>query len=787
MSIDIQKEKVRLSEITHAVRASQAVVQYGVGAMVDFIDQTLMTAAPEYWHDQIEKIHDERLEKVLHVEYFGMPGNKSEHEFGVSYVRFPQWYFCPRCRKFQPIDKWVEEYKTATSMKWAVEKDPHMVKHMMCPKCRQELVVTRIITACEKKGHIDDFPWVKWVHCRNYGGAKEICSADPVLEFKTSKSASEGLDAIEIVCKTCGARASLQGAFEKGILKKLDEKYGNKYDFTCTGNHPWKHSNEICGEYPEVLQRGGSSVYFPHVESSLVIPPYSNLLTIKIENSVGFHRCKDTITDIIRMPNIPAKTISQLKQAAIQNAAKDIALEISVAEGSVLEVLERKWISEGEQISSTNSVKYRAEEYAALSGEIVVPSEEYGDFVRESTNIDDYGIPFIKNVSLIHKIREVQALTGFSRIRPTENGIDESTNNLVSVKEKDTKWYPAYQVRGEGIFIEFDSETINSWLMGNDAVKRRIELLNDNYAKSYLGRNNPRTFSAKFLLLHTISHLLIKQLSFECGYGIASLKERIYCSEESDGKEMAGILIYTASGDSEGTLGGLVRQGRSDTLPYVFRKAIETAIACSNDPVCSLSQGQGRDSLNLGACHSCVLIPETSCEEFNIILDRGIVVGTLENRSFGLYSGCVYNKDGWNSTPSFKNESRTESTNNHSKPIIIGDGVNSEDMAYSQIWEEAINWISDETDKVKLKEMFIDGTVSFEGKEKPLIDCSFSVGFGGEETYSCDLIWTESKVMLFTSENEDGYAKAVESDWKCFLSTREDMDANELRNAVKEK
>ena len=91
------------------------------------------------------------------------------------------------------------------------------------------------------------------------------------------------------------------------------------------------------------------------------------------------------------------------------------------------------------------------------------------------------------------------------------------------------------------------------------------------------------------------------------------------------------------------------------------------------------------------------------------------------------------------------------------------------------------------TFKVKLKEMFIDGTVSFEGKEKPLIDCSFSVGFGGEETYSCDLIWTDSKVMLFTSENEDGYAKAVESDWKCFLSTREDMDANELRNAVKEK
>lgn len=787
MSIDIQKEKVRLSKITHAVRVSQAVVQYGVGAMVDFADQTLMTAAPEYWHDQIEKIHDERLEKVLNVEYFGMPGNKSEYEFGVSYVRFPQWYFCPRCRKFQPIDKWVKEYKTASNMKRAAEKDPHMVSHMVCPTCKKELVVTRIITACEKKGHIDDFPWVKWVHCRNYGGAKEICSTDPVLEFKTSKSASEGLDAIEIVCKTCGARASLQGVFEKGVFKKLDEKYGNKYDFTCTGKHPWKHSNEICEEYPEVLQRGSSSVYFPHVESSLVIPPYSNLLTVKIENSEGFHKYKNTISGIIRIQNLPDETISQIKQGMMPNTAKEIALQISVAEESVLEVLERKMMSETEKLGNTNSVKYRAEEYSALSGEIVVPSEEYGDFFRESTNIDEYGIPFIKNVSLIHKIREVQALTGFSRIKPAENGNDENTNNLVSVKEKDTKWYPAYQVRGEGIFIEFDNEAINSWLIGNDAVKSRIELLNDNYAKSYLGINNPRIFSAKFLLLHTISHLLIKQLSFECGYGIASLKERIYCSEESDGKEMAGILIYTASGDSEGTLGGLVRQGRADTLPHVFRKAIEAAIACSNDPVCSLSQGQGRDSLNLSACHSCVLIPETSCEEFNTILDRGVVVGTLENRSFGLYSSCVYDKDAWNFAPSFNSDSSIETRNNHGKPIIIGDGVNSEEMTYSQIWEAAINWISDEKDKAKLKEMFIEEAVSFEGKEKPLIDCSFSVGFSEEETYSCDLLWVESKVMLFTSENEDGYAKAAVSDWKCFLSTKEDMDINELQNAVKEK
>ena len=125
-------------------------------------------------------------------------------------------------------------------------------------------------------------------------------------------------------------------------------------------------------------------------------------------------------------------------------------------------------------------------------------------------------------------------------------------------------------------------------------------------------------------MLHTLSHLLISQLSFACGYSIASLSERIYCSEKVDGRTMSGIFIYTASGDSEGTLGGLVRQGRADAFPKLLRKAITSAKTCSNDPVCILSRGQGRDSLNLAACYSCALIPETSCEEFNIYIREKI-------------------------------------------------------------------------------------------------------------------------------------------------------------------
>ena len=181
-------------------------------------------------------------------------------------------------------------------------------------------------------------------------------------------------------------------------------------------------------------------------------------------------------------------------------------------------------------------------------------------------------------------------------------------------------------------------KTIDSWIEAHPAVVERAARLNHNYATSFIRKNHPRTITPKFLMLHTLSHLLISQLSFECGYSIASLSERLYCAEESDGKKMAGIFIYTASGDAKGTLGGLVRQGRPDAFPRILRKAIANAKTCSNDPVCIMSRGQGRDSLNLAACHACGLLPETCCEERNAFLDRGVIVGTYENPEIGFWN-----------------------------------------------------------------------------------------------------------------------------------------------------
>lgn len=607
--------KVDLNKVTHSVRAAQAVLQYGVGAMVDFPDQTLVTAAPEYWSGS-NRISDERFAKALGVDYFALPTD-------VSYSRFPEWYFCPKCRTFQPLSKWIAAYRQHPKNKRLLESDPYMVNHMQCPQCRQDLVVARIVTVCED-GHLNDFPWVKWVHAR---AKKQICGY-PSLKFKTGASGSEGLEGLTVEC-ACGARTTLKDAFDKDIFERMDSEEG-ALGFRCEGRHPFKHTKDACSKYPRTVQRGASSVYFPVTHSSLVIPPYADKLNTKIENSRTYKDCLVMISDEDSDEDRRALIAKRLSKWS-----ERVSLEIGALKTDVEKILTRKWLEESREVVDVTSVRYRFEEYMALTGEISTPKGALGDFSREAMPIEEYGLPHIKSISLIDKVRVVNALTGFSRITPAMNKDDPG---FVSVKMPETKWYPAYEVRGEGIFIEFSQAEIDRWIEDNPLVVARAAKLSDNYATSFIGKNHPRKITPKFIMLHTISHLLITQLSFECGYSIASLSERLYCSDAEDGKEMAGILIYTASGDSEGTLGGLVRQGRPDAFPRIFKKAVNSSKSCSNDPVCIMSKGQGRDSLNLAACHACALLPETCCEERNAFLDRGMISGTFENREIGFWS-----------------------------------------------------------------------------------------------------------------------------------------------------
>lgn len=595
------------------------------------------------------------------------------------------------------------------------------------------------------------------------------------------------MEGLTITCENCHARATLKGAFDKNALVNLDKATGYEYGFACTGRHPWKNTKEFCEEYPHVLQRGGSSVYFPMIVSSLVIPPYSSQLTAKIQKSVFFSDLKKAITESIKtLSDMGIETSQEMKEKVISQKiseyASKIGRDIGQTEDAVKPILMRRWSNTADDNYTTTGVKYRAEEYEALSGE-VVQEDKNGEFMREATYVEQFGLPCVKNISLIHKVREVQALVGFSRLEPLD---DDNSNNggkikKVLIKEDSTNWYPGYDVRGEGIFIELDEDAIDAWRTNNIGVQRRVDHLNENYAKSYYGDIRPRTISAKFLLLHTLSHLLMKQLSFECGYSIASIKERIYCSEASEGKNMSGILIYTASGDSEGTMGGLVRQGRPDTFPTIFKRAIESAMTCSNDPVCSLSMGQGRDSLNLSACYACTLVPETSCEEFNVFLDRGVIVGTYEEPEIGFFSHYIYQKE--NMTVLKKGDE--EKTERKNQLLITEVGMDLKNVDYTDVWRNMLQFSLNKHEKEVIKEM-ISKAEEYQNSEKPYQAGTFQV-LGDSNYYNVDLYWPKAKIMIFGAENDEEYTIAAKSEWKCYYLGSEDVNADSILSALKEK
>jgi hypothetical protein len=627
----IKPIRQKLAKVSHSVRAAQAILQYGVGAMVDFPDQTLMTAAPEFWVDNkrnLRHIHDERLERQLGVNFLGIPfdGGVSDSE-GMAFVRFPQWYFCPKCRRFEPLGFWYQEFKTKVTGQRR-EKDLYMNKPV-CLKCSNkglELVPARIIVACAA-GHIDDFPWIEWVHARSQ---KECCH-DPHLLFKTGANSSAGLEGLTIECQTCKAKANLERSFNKDGLAQVIS------NFHCSGNMPWKHEKEQCSLIPQAKQRGASVIYYPKVDSSLVIPPYSGRLRSLIRNSQTFDDFRKLIKDNeTYSPGMSEDFITK----RLKEMTKTLSNEIGLDSDSIASLFRNMILSDGEATLLDNSEEvYRQAEYQALDGSIPQLGET-GDFLREEINGAEYDIPGIKQVALLHKIREVRALIGFTRLEPPSSGIlgvpmmDEA--RFQCIKQPDTDWYPGYEVRGEGIFIQFSNDTITEWVKRNDHAQSQIYKIKKN--AKLAGKELGNKASAKFIFLHTLAHLIIQQMSFESGYNSAALRERIYCDADHPEFPMCGLFIYTACGDSEGTLGGLVRQGRPDKMTNIFRTALERAMWCSNDPICSESGGQGRNALNLAACHSCALLPETSCEEFNVLLDRTLLVGSSLHRENGFFT-----------------------------------------------------------------------------------------------------------------------------------------------------
>ncbi|MGW6455140.1 DrmB family protein [Streptomyces sp. NPDC055078] len=583
-----------------AVRRAQMITTYGVGSMVAVDSESFMVSGIDSWNiDEAPEIHERRLARVLGVNSFRLPpASDDTSKDGVRVRRFPLWHSCPTCNVLQHVRRF--------------NSPPGKNE---CGECQESLVPSRFVTACPK-GHIDEFPYWKWAHRKNrQDGEAGRCGGE--MRLRTN-GRTASLRSILISC-TCGIpEVSMEGAFRRSALADLAVR--------CEGSRPWLRNApaEACSEAPRTLQRGSSMAWQPIVKSALSIPPDSDGTTDPLADHWENLRSLDLngaeIEIYLKALNVlgnsvTVDTVTELLRAEEQEAAEG---EDSKAGESVFVAL-RKQEYEGLSAGNPEKDRSRAEQF------ICEPP------TSDTTPLLRYGL--IRPM-LVKRLREVRVLKAFSRVGTPDTNADvhEAPLSLTPVG-----WLPAIEVQGEGVFLRLHKESVDEWAQ-SASVAARAERIRTNHLRQLRERaNDPQAVpespvTPRMVLLHTLGHALINEWSLDGGYPAASLRERLYT--EGD---MVGVLIYTATSDSAGSLGGLVAQGEPTKLIASLRSALNRAEWCSADPLCIESEASGVGSVNLAACHACVLLPETSCELSNGLLDRALLVGTPENPRTGFF------------------------------------------------------------------------------------------------------------------------------------------------------
>lgn len=245
----------------------------------------------------------------------------------------------------------------------------------------------------------------------------------------------------------------------------------------------------------------------------------------------------------------------------------------------------------------------------------------------------------VGSVVLASRLREVRAITGFTRIHPKNGDFGTPAQKMGSIYLRKPDWLPGMELRGEGIFLRLNEDSLQEWEVRSSVVARV------QHFRPLLGHLTPEkepsssTYAARMVLLHSLAHALIRRLSLDCGYSSSALKERLYVGDAP--QAMCGILIHTGAPDSEGTLGGLVRQGETNRLWNTFGGALKEMSWCSSDPVCITGTATLSSPENGAACHACLLVPETSCQHFNRFLDRALLIGTPEQPEIGYFRAVL--------------------------------------------------------------------------------------------------------------------------------------------------
>ena len=577
------------------VRRGQVITTYGPGALIDLPRHSAIVGGLDTWPktSDLEEILEPRLSRKLQTmtgvaapRLFAPPpdvNDPSEPKKGIVAWRFPEWFVVQE----KGGDEARERSRRLVHRK-ALDGKGRFDK--------RQVVATRFVRACPK-GHVDDLDWRCFVH-----GVEDNCRRQLWLDERGTSG-----DLADLVVR-CECQKS-RGLYEAMVIEL--NPLG-----TCRGARPWLglNSNEDCKLPSRLLIRTASNAYFPQVVSVLSLPERGTEVETAVRELWDLLQAVDSLESLAVFKRLPQVT---------ERLAPFLDDEILEA---ITEIKEGR---EGE----------RPVKQVELEALLAAP-EGFGDDVPVDPNFHARRLPDhawrhtarsdgIQAVIQLHRLREVLALTGFTRfeaVMPDINGEYETDVERAEIA-LEPAWFPAVENRGEGVFLQLRAEAMKLWL-SRDGVKHRLESLVTGHRRWMKDRKTERPFpGGPYVLLHTLSHLLIQSLAMRCGYPASSIRERIYTDTDAG---RFGILLYTGSPDADGTLGGLVQEARHIEDHLV--QALRMSALCSNDPICAEhAPGESLEGrwLHGAACHGCALIAETSCEMRNDYLDRALVIPVL--------------------------------------------------------------------------------------------------------------------------------------------------------------
>jgi len=582
-----------------------------------------------------------------------------ENDCVIHSTYFPRWFYNSR-RKLQTIEQWYHDWgkKGLKAKDFAPPRDSSRYKKNSGVKPFQLETLTQLnlILICEN-GHLSDIPWPQYLQYKSdlYQGlvkkddlgsellsSYDSCCNNPKLEWSESKYKSEGYSSIFVECKNCEKKSNLEG------IMNLAPK--------CTGERPWENQplnsrqingfqfvphevhREICTRTEDPSKRQamrvalvtGNNTYFTYPFSSIFIPTHltsgfsqqmRRAIDDQLEKLEKFNIAKIAMDENpLNINEFLEKFVTTEKLSTIyEDQIESNPSFIQNLKDSILEV------SKADPVQDTHE-QYKFEEYQCfINNDYSSPDEKNIRFKK--VEIPKLLSPFIDRIQRVDHLNSNSTLLNFTRVTPAER-IESPSGQILfnrgqsiySVPDEEVRCLPVNKSVGEGIFWGFNIDEITRW-------EKETESTAWNESWSELVREHPgdqgasqraeiKKIGKRYILVHTLAHLIMRELEFSCGYPTTSLKERLYLSDR-----MVGFLIYTIDG-AEGSLGGLILQSEPDNMISLFVNALLRSRNCSMDPLCWESRGQGLFNLNLASCHACSLVNEISCEAWNLGLDR---------------------------------------------------------------------------------------------------------------------------------------------------------------------